>query len=209
MKIVIPMAGMGIRFTDAGYIFPKPLIDVLGKPMVERTIDNIGIDGHYIFIVQEQHVIRYGLEYSLKKIIPDCTVISIDYITNGQASSILLAEEFINCDEDLLTANCDQLVDWDIEAFLSLAENCDGVIPTFEGSSTKWSYAKLDANGIVVQTAEKNPISNHATVGMYHWSRGSDFVTCAKQMIEKNLRVNLHFVLWTWRECMEWERQGS
>jgi HAD superfamily hydrolase (TIGR01509 family) len=195
MNILIPMAGAGSRFEKAGYTFPKPLIDVNGKPMIQVVVDNLNIDANYIFIVQKSHREKYNLDTLLNLISKDCTIIDVDGITEGAACTALLAKEFINNDNPLFFANSDQYVEWNSMDFMYKMQetNCDGGIVTFESTHPKWSFVKLNDNGFATEVAEKNPISNIATVGYYYWKKGSDFVKYAEQMIERNIRVNNEF----------------
>lgn len=195
MNVLIPMAGAGRRFMEAGYTFPKPLIEVHGKPMIHLVVDNLNIDANYIFIVQKEHKEKYNLDALLKLIVPDCTVIDVDGITEGAACTTLLAKEFIDNDNPLLFANSDQFVGWNSNDFMyKMTESeCDGGILTFEATHPKWSFVKLNDMGLVTELAEKKPISDIATVGIYYWKSGSDYVKYAEQMIDKNIRVNNEF----------------
>jgi beta-phosphoglucomutase-like phosphatase (HAD superfamily)/dTDP-glucose pyrophosphorylase len=195
MNVLIPMAGAGIRFEQAGYTFPKPLIDIGGKPMIQVVVDNINVDAHHIFICQKSHYEKYNLEHVLQLISPRCSIIQIDHITEGACCTTLLAKDIINNDEPLLIANSDQFVEWDSNEFLYSCntDNIDGGILSFYSVHPKWSYAKTDENGFVTEVAEKKPISEHATVGIYFWKKGSDYVKYAEQMISKNVRVNNEF----------------
>jgi HAD superfamily hydrolase (TIGR01509 family) len=195
MNVLIPMAGAGSRFEQAGYTFPKPLIDVNGKPMIQRVIDNLNIDARHIFIVQKSHYEKYALKHMLNLISPNCEIVQVEGITEGAACTTLLAKKFINNDEPLVLANSDQYVEWDSNQFMysAMADDIDGSILTFEATHPKWSYARLNDDGFVVEVAEKKPISKHATVGVYFWRRGSDYVRSAESMINKNIRVNNEF----------------
>jgi HAD superfamily hydrolase (TIGR01509 family) len=195
MNVLIPMAGAGSRFEKQGYTFPKPLIDVRGKPMIQVVVDNLNIDAHFIFIVQKSHREKYNLDTLLNLIAPGCTIVETEGVTEGAACSALLAKEYINNDAPLFFANSDQFVEWNSNEFLyKMQENgVDGGIVTFESTHPKWSFCKVDENGFVTEVAEKNPISNIATVGYYYWKHGSDFVKYAEQMIHKNIRVNNEF----------------
>ena len=195
MQILIPMAGRGKRFEDAGYTFPKPLIDVNGKPMIQIVVENLNFSGKHIFICQSEHYKKYALQELLNLIIPNYKIIPIDVITEGAAATVLLAKEFINNDEELIIANSDQLVDWNSQHFLSFLrnKNADGGIVTFISTHPKWSFVKVDDSGIVKEVAEKKPISNIATVGIYYYKHGKDFVAAAEQMIKKNIRTNNEF----------------
>jgi HAD superfamily hydrolase (TIGR01509 family) len=195
MNVLIPMAGAGSRFEQAGYTFPKPLIDVNGKPMIQRVVDNLNIDARHIFIVQKSHYEKYALKHMLNLIAPNCEIVQVEGMTEGAACTTLLAKEFIDNDEPLVLANSDQYVEWDSNQFMysAMADDIDGSILTFEATHPKWSYARLNDDGFVVEVAEKKPISKHATVGVYFWRRGSDYVRSAESMISKNIRVNNEF----------------
>ena len=189
------MAGAGSRFEKAGYTFPKPLIDVNGKPMIQVVVENLNIDAQHIFIVQKSHYEKYNLQATLNLISPGCEIIQIEGVTEGAACTTLLAKNLINNDEPLLIANSDQYVDWDSSEFMysMVADSIDAGILTFKSTHPKWSYAKLDADGFVSQVAEKKPISNIATVGIYYWKKGADYVKYTEQMINKNIRTNNEF----------------
>ena len=195
MNVLIPMAGAGSRFEKAGYTFPKPLIDVNGKPMIQTVVDNLNIEANYIFIVQKSHYEQYHLQTVLENIAPNCRIVQVEGVTEGAACTTLLAKEYIDNDKPLITANSDQFVEWDSNEFMysMVGDNVDGGILTFKSTHPKWSYAKLGDNGFVTEVAEKKPISDIATVGIYYWSKGSDYVKYAKQMIENNIRVNNEF----------------
>jgi beta-phosphoglucomutase-like phosphatase (HAD superfamily)/dTDP-glucose pyrophosphorylase len=195
LNVLIPMAGAGSRFAQAGYTFPKPLIEVRGRPMIQVVVENLNIEANYIFIVQREHFEKYNLKYLLNLIAPNCKIVQVDGITEGAACTTLLAKEFIDNDAPLVMANSDQFVEWNSNECLYAfsADNIDGGIITFEATHPKWSYAKLGEDGFVNEVAEKRPISNLATVGIYYWSHGSDYVKYAEQMISKNIRTNNEF----------------
>jgi len=195
LNILIPMAGAGSRFEQAGYTFPKPLIEVKGKPMIQVVVENLNIDANYIFIVQKSHREKYNLDSLLNLITPNCKIIEVNSITEGAACTALLAKEFINNDNPLFFANSDQFVEWDSNEFMYKMQetNADGGIVTFTSTHPKWSFVKIDNNGLVTEVAEKKPISDIATVGYYFWKHGKDFVKYAESMINKNIRFNNEF----------------
>ena len=197
MNIVIPMAGLGSRFQTAGYTFPKPLIEVWGEPMISLVVKNLNLQGQYIFLVQKEHYKKYNLEKLLSMIAPGCKIIQIDGITEGAACTVLKAKEFIDNDQPLLIANSDQFIKWNSFETISKFNNkdSDGGILSFTSIHPKHSFARIGDNGLVAEVAEKNPISNNATVGIYHWKYGSHFVKYAGQMIEKNIRTNNEFYI--------------
>jgi HAD superfamily hydrolase (TIGR01509 family) len=196
LNVLIPMAGAGSRFEQAGYTFPKPLIDVRNKPMIQVVVDNLNIDANYIYVVQKAHRAKYNLDTLLNLITPGCKIVEVDGLTQGAACTALLAKEFIDNDAPLFFANSDQFVEWDSNEFMYKMNetNADGGIVTFKAIHPKWSFAKVNPlTGLVEEVAEKNPISDDATVGYYYWKHGSDFVKYAEQMIEKDIRVNNEF----------------
>ena len=195
MNVLIPMAGAGSRFQQAGYTFPKPLIEVNGKPMIQVVVENINVDARHIFVVQKSHYEKYSLKTVLNNIAPDCEIVQVDGVTEGAACTTLLAKEFIDNNQPLLMANSDQFVEWDSNEFMysMVGDNIDGGMLTFRSNHPKWSYAKLNDDGFVTEVQEKNPISDIATVGIYYWSKGSDYVKYAEQMIDKDIRVNNEF----------------
>ena len=195
LNVLIPMAGAGSRFEAAGYTFPKPLIEVRNKPMIQVVVENLNIDANYIYVVQKSHRNKYNLDTLLNLLTPGCKIVEVDGITEGAACTALLAKEYINNDNPLFFANSDQFVEWDSNEFMYKMQetDADGGIVTFNATHPKWSFAKVDEQGLVTEVAEKNPISDIATVGYYYWKYGSDFVKYAEQMINKDIRVNNEF----------------
>jgi dTDP-glucose pyrophosphorylase len=195
LNIVVPMAGAGSRFEKVGYTFPKPLIDVEGKPMIQVVVEAMNIEANFIYIVQKSHREKYNLDTLLNLITPNCKIIELDGLTEGAACTVLLAKEHINNENQLILTNSDQFIEWDSTDFMYQMneKGYDGGIMCFEATHPKWSFAKTDENGIITEVAEKNPISNQATAGIYYWKHGSDFIKYAEQMIEKNIRVNNEF----------------
>ena len=195
LNVLIPMAGAGSRFQQAGYTFPKPLIEVKGKPMIQVVVENLNIKANFIYVVLKEHRQKYNLDTLLNLITPDCKIVEVDGITEGAACTALLAKEYINSENPLFFANSDQFVEWDSNEFLYKMNeiNADGGIVSFRATHPKWSFAKIDEQGLVTEVAEKNPISDIATVGYYYWKHGSDFVKYAEDMIEKDIRVNNEF----------------
>ncbi len=192
------MAGMGSRFAQAGYAKPKPFIDVDGEPMIVRVMRNLYYPGaRYILIGRESHLEQ---EHELVRSIAaeyNAHFIGIEKLTEGTACTVLFAREFINTDEPLLIANSDQLVDCELQNMINpcLEKGHDGSIMTFIDAerNPKWSFAKTDENGFVTEVKEKEAISEFATVGIYFFSKGRDFVNGAIDMIINNDRVNNEF----------------
>lgn len=191
------MAGAGSRFANAGFLDPKPLIPIHGVPMIRMVISNLtpSCNHRFIFITQKKYAQDYHLKENLSKWAPSSEVIELDGITSGAACTVLAAKEFINSDDPLMIANSDQFIDLNINHYLNFAkENClDGLIMTMKACDAKWSYVGLDSKNLVTNVVEKQVISNEATVGIYNFSRGLDFINAAELMIENNERVNGEF----------------
>jgi NDP-sugar pyrophosphorylase family protein len=197
LNIVIPMAGLGSRFSGAGFDVPKPLIPIHGKPMIQVVVENLtpNCKHRFVFICQNDHIRKYDIASKLRLYAKNTEVIGIDGVTEGQVCTVLEAKEFIDSDEALMTANADQYIDCDINDYLAAMteKNLDGLIMTMKSSHPKWSYAKTSDEGFVTETAEKRAISKDATVGIYNFARGKDLVRAAGKMIADNVRVNGEF----------------
>ena len=194
LNIIIPMAGLGSRFSKAGYELPKPLINVHGLRMIELVIKNLrpSRSHKFIFVCQNAHIKKYELDSLLPQIAgKNSEVIGIDGVTDGAARTVLLGLADVSPDEPLLIANSDQFIDCDINDFLSVATNSiDGLIMTMKANDEKWSFVSLDSNNKVKEVVEKVVISDEATVGIYYFSKTGDFVSAAYQMIEKKETSN-------------------
>lgn len=196
INIVIPMAGEGSRFRDAGYLKPKPFIDVLNKPMICHVLDNLYIkNAKFILLARKKHY--FNQQETVKWIKDNYNVdfVLVDKLTEGAACTVLYAHRQIDTDTPLLIANSDQLVDINIKDFIddSVNRNLDGSVLCFEDNDKKWSYAKLDEDNYITMIREKEVISEHATVGIYYFKHGYDFVQNAVDMIIRNERVNNEF----------------
>jgi len=195
MNIVIPMAGLGKRFTDNGYDLPKPLIDVCGKPMVQQVIDNLYTPGAtFTFILNREQPFDQSVITSM---LPDANMLYVEELTDGPARTALIASDLIT-EENLIIINCDQIIrDFSIESLLEFVEynGADGVLGAFISSSKKNSYMKLDPNGEVIDVKEKIVISNVATNGLHFWANGRDFVKSANEMIDAGVRYNNEFYI--------------
>jgi NDP-sugar pyrophosphorylase family protein len=198
INIVIPMAGLGSRFSIAGFEKPKPFIEILGKPMIEHVIENLSYpDAKFILIARKEHLEREKDLVDMISTKYNVSFIGIDKLTEGTACTVLYAKQFIDNDDQLLIANSDQIVDLKMEEFINdcLDRGLDGSILTFKDHemNPKWSFALTDTNGLVVQVKEKEAISADATVGIYLFNKGRDYVNSAIQMIIENDRVNNEF----------------
>jgi len=190
------MSGEGKRFVERGYTFPKPLVEIIGRPMIEVVVENITpAEPHeFIFVCKQEHVEQFALADVLRLVAPTCIIVTMRQPTAGALCSVLLAMEHINTDDEVLVANADQVIDVSIDTFLSAARNeaADGCVMTFPSTHPKWSYAKVE-DGEVVAIAEKRPISHHATVGLYYFRSGRDFIEGAERMILKSATLKGEF----------------
>jgi ribulose-bisphosphate carboxylase large chain len=196
-NIVIPMAGRGQRWKDAGYIFPKPLIEIKNKPMIQVVLENINLKGNYIFICLKEDVEKFSLDTVLKNLKPDCKIITIDEITEGAAVTILKAKELINKDEPLIIANCDQWVNWSSSKFIDFIDkrDPDGAIVTFTSTHPRNSFVRLNNENKIVEIAEKKLISNIANAGIFYHKSGTKMINAIEKMIQKNIKTNNEFFL--------------
>ncbi len=198
LNIVIPMAGGGKTFAQAGYTFPKPLIDVGGKPMIQWVIENVKpkCNHRFIFVCLNEHYDKYSL-YEIFNVSAEGNYKTVKLVrpTSGALCSVLTAVDYIDSDDELMIVNSDQYIDEDINKFIlfSRKTNADGVIMTFESSHPRWSYAKTNSKGEVIETAEKKVISQNATAGIYYFESGKEFVKSAFSMLEKNISLNGEF----------------
>jgi NDP-sugar pyrophosphorylase family protein len=170
MNILIPMAGEGTRFPKDTYKVPKPLIDINGVSMIQRAIESLGLVGTYHFVIRKDSY--YDQVCSLlHSIFPSVKIISVDHTTEGPASSCLLFKDFINNDKELVIANCDQIMWWDADLFLTTARyyKYDGLIVTYSTNTPKNSYACIDRNGFVEEIREKEVISDISLNGIHYW----------------------------------------
>lgn len=200
VNVVIPMAGAGSRFVNAGYTTPKFLLKVDGIPVINKAMWGFNIGGRYIYIVQKSHSEQYNLKELLSSITPNLEVvlIEVDEVTEGAAASALLAKEYIDNDEMLLICDSDGIVEWDPIKFLvevGETRHLEGAIVTFSGEGDRWSYVEVDKNDLVSKVSEKEQISDEACAGIYYWKEGSNFVKYAEEMISNNERVNGEFYI--------------
>ncbi len=196
LDIVIPMAGAGRRFAEAGYRDPKPLIPLDGVPLIRLVIENLRprTPHRFIFVCQAAHLDSYDLERRLRGWVPSCEVVATDGLTGGALCTVLLARDLLGR-APVMVANSDQFVDIDIDGYLAAAAapSLDGLIMTMPASDPKWSFAAVDGSGLVTEVAEKRPISDHATVGIYSFSDPAAFLGAADRMISRGERVNGEF----------------
>ncbi len=200
VNILIPMAGAGSRFVKSGYKDPKPLIPVLGKPMIQWAMKSFNFlnklkNYQLIFIILKEHDKKYGLAKELRKLFgKKIRVMIIDKLTRGQAETCLMTKGFIDNQNKLFIYNCDTYATSKIWEMIE-KDNPDGILQCFKATNPRYSFAKLDKFGYVCETAEKKPISNLASTGMYYFKRGSDFVSAAETMIKNGEKHNNEFYI--------------
>lgn len=188
INVVVPMAGRGSRFARTHYGLPKPLIEVQpGKRMVDYVIDYLTLpEPHrFIFVCLGEHDRAYNLKSYFRRKTSGHEIIITESVTAGPAASALLAERFIENDEELLVAYCDMFLTIDMARFLawSRRRGADGSVIAYPSTNPMDSYAKIDVNGRVTETAEKVLISDTATAGLYYFRSGRDFVLAARKML--------------------------
>lgn len=208
VTIVIPCAGEGKRFSEVGYTLPKPLIPIQYKgvkyPMIDLVMSNLGspsqLNVKFVFIVKQSHCDKYHIDTKIKETLGkwyaiEPIVIPIECTTEGAACTVLKARKFIDNEDAIVIANSDQYIDWYAPLFWDTVQDTDsdGAMVTFHSTHPKWSFAALNEEGYVTRVAEKDPISTYATVGIYYFKKGSDFVWAADEMIHKDKRVNGEF----------------
>ena len=182
------MAGLGSRFPRDKYYLPKPLIDVNGRPMITRALESLDIDGQYHFILRNDEFLKITKDV-ISKTVKNPNFVIVDQTTEGPACSVLLFKEFINNDDELVTANCDQIMEWSSKLFFHNVRLYDGAVVTYYSDTDKNSYVKLDRQGRAIQFAEKEVISNISLNGIHYWKKGSDFVASAESMMAANDRA--------------------
>jgi len=204
MKVLVPMAGAGSRFKKEGYNVPKPLILVNKKPMVVEATSHLPKSEKQIYICRKEHLEDEKIDIEIKKHYPNSKFISIDYLTEGQASTCLLAKKEINNSEELIIGACDNGMIWNQEKFLKEKTNADCLIWTFRNNVTvinkPEAYGWVEINKLneaenvsVKVPISSNPINDHAVVGTFWFKKGKYFVVAAEKMIRKDRRVNNEF----------------
>ncbi|MEJ7559232.1 MAG: glycosyltransferase family 2 protein [Pedobacter sp.] len=199
LKIIIPIAGSSALFINAGYSYPKPLIEINGVPMIQRVIEDAGAlsdEYEFIFIMREEEALKFHLDNTLKLLAPRSEVIKLKRDTKGGLCSVLMAIDKIDDNDSLVILNGDQILDVVYDDILSYwkKEKADAGVITFKSVHPRWSYARIES-GLVVQTAEKNPISNSAIVGYYYFENAGTFFRAAFQVIKNDVQLEGNFYI--------------
>ena len=191
-NLLLPIAGNGQRFIDAGYSVPKPLIEINGKTILDRSLESVKTDNcNLIFIIREDHCKEHNLNLVLRSKYKDCKIVIIPGLTDGALSTCLIAKEHIDNNEPLIIFTPDCYFEPQIDPE-KIDEELDGMVCVFESDSPAHSYVLLDKE-YVSKIAEKKVISNLAIGGLYYWKKGTDFVKYGSEMIERNERINGEF----------------
>tara|TARA_B100001778_G_scaffold334029_1_gene344090 strand:+ start:13492 stop:14217 length:726 start_codon:yes stop_codon:yes gene_type:complete len=195
MNILIPMAGLGSRFSEAGYDVPKPLIEFHGKTMIQHAVDTLGVEGQLIFCVHADHCNEHGLDQKLLEFYPDCRIVVTDELTDGPASTCMLARMWFENDDPLIMTNCDQYMMWNGSEFQSFLDetDADGVLVTYYTDVEHNSYAKVNDQGLVTLVREKEVISRYSTNGIHYWKKGRSFCQSYDEMVRQDDRTNGEF----------------
>lgn len=199
LKVIIPLAGSSEIFQKAGYLYPKPLIEIKGMPMIQRVIDStktLNTPYKIIFIVKEEDTIKYHLDNTLRLLEPDCEIVKIKNITKGGLCSVLMAIDKIDKEDSLLILNSDQIIGEDLFKINNhwVKNNSDVGVVTFTSVHPRWSFVLYEDEEII-QTAEKNPISNKAIAGYYYFKSAELFFDCAFKTILNDVQIDgLFFV---------------
>ncbi len=200
MNLIIPIASHSKFFSLEEYGYPKHLVEVMGIPMIEHVIKNIIQKSNFkkiIFVVKQSECDNYHLDDTLSLLCPtEPIIIKLRSDTQGALCSILLAIEHINTEDPLIIANADQIFDNGIEKYISDFTNSslDAACLTFRSVHPRWSYVRLDSSDLVIEAAEKRPISRHAIAGIYLYKRGSDFVSAAMATIKNCLNEGIFYI---------------
>lgn len=203
LHIIMPMAGEGSRFRNAGWATPKPLIELKGKPLFVRAIESVRVDGapmKYSFIVRKEHIDNYCVDRSIKEILPDAKVYFVEKTTRGAVETCLIAEDGIADDDAVVVMDCDLEFDSTeyrrlIQTSLNIAgdEACGGALVSFESNEPKYSYAEVGEDGLVKRTAEKEVVSSHALCGAYFFASGREFKAAAHRLLDEPVMLKPEF----------------
>ncbi|MDP1836152.1 MAG: glycosyltransferase family 2 protein [Chlamydiales bacterium] len=194
LNVVLPLAGKSLFFREEEYVFPKPLVEVAGKPMIQLVVENLSTitqPKKFIFILNSSDCSNFHLDSSVSLLADSCEILRIKSETAGATCSALMAIEHINNDDPLLIVNGDQVIHEDLNDVITkfTKDDVDAGVVCFESVHPRWSFARIDDDGMVVETAEKRPISKHAIAGFYYFKRGRDFVTSAMMSIRKKAAI--------------------
>tara|TARA_Y100000310_G_scaffold345862_1_gene471691 strand:- start:2444 stop:3283 length:840 start_codon:yes stop_codon:yes gene_type:complete len=207
MANIIPMAGLGSRFSKEGYSIPKALIPVSGVPMIVQVIRNMPKSDKWIFIVRQEHVEEYQIDKIVKDEVPSAIVVSVNQTTLGQANTCLLAQAYLEPNEDVFISACDNICKFDVEEYNKLVsdESIDSVVFTFtkmekmrtSPHSYGWVVLGEDQRTITNMSVKvpvsENPFNDHAVVASFYFKKSKDFFAAINLMIAEDYRTNNEF----------------
>jgi len=202
MTFVIPMAGKGSRFLEEGYKLPKYMIKVKNKTLFEYSIESLPLEiaTKIIFICLKSHKLLNVSEFIRKNVSHDnIKIIFLDDVTRGQSETVYKAKEYIDNYDELLIYNIDTSFKSKKLKTILLDDKLkkDGVLGAFidKSNDDKWSFAKLDKDSNIIQTTEKDKVSDYALTGLYHFKRAGDFFDIAEKCINDNITVRNEFYI--------------
>jgi HAD superfamily hydrolase (TIGR01509 family) len=204
VNVLIPMAGAGSRFHQAGYSVPKPLIKVFEKTMIRTSIDTLklkGIDCNYIFVArrykEQEH--NDALKKELLSIDPEANIVYVNELTEGSACTCLYAKYVMNKDLPLFIFNCDQVFNFSqrtVDTIYNVVNsNLNGAVITWKDTNPKNSFCEVSENCLCYNFTEKQPVSDNALIGFHYWRKTSDFISSAEKMIEQKLKFNNEYYI--------------
>lgn len=195
IHIIMPMAGEGSRFLNEGWNTPKPLIELHGKKLFERAIESVSIEGapmKYSFIVRQEHIDNYQIDKQIKEILPKAEVFSVLKTTRGAVETCLIARNAIDMNDAIVVMDCDlefksRYYTEKIKEIISKKtdEVDGGLLVSFNSNEARYSYAEINQSNIVIRTAEKEVISNHALCGAYFFSKADSFLYAADSLLNE------------------------
>ncbi|MCC2624726.1 MAG: putative nucleotidyltransferase [Burkholderiales bacterium] len=199
INILLPMAGDSPLFDPGLYPYPLPLTELGGKPMIDHVINNlssISNELRFIFVVKRSECSQFHLDYTLSLLAPNYEIIRLDGQTKGALCSALMAVSYIDNIDPLIIVNFDQIFSNGLCSLVKELQftKCDAGCLVFDSVHPRWSYVKLE-DGLVVEAAEKKPISRNAIAGFYYFAQGSFFVQSAKRVILNQSMVNDRFFI--------------
>jgi bifunctional N-acetylglucosamine-1-phosphate-uridyltransferase/glucosamine-1-phosphate-acetyltransferase GlmU-like protein len=199
LKIIIPLGGSSELFSNAGYYYPKPLIEINGSTMIEMVLKQpsaIEKEKQFIFIIKEEDAVKFHLDNTLKLLSPGCEIIKLKKPAKGGLCSALMAIDKINENDSILILNGDQILDVDFNLLNNYwqEQQASAGIVTFNSVHPRWSYARIE-NAEVVQTAEKNPISQHSIAGYYYFEKAAGFFKASYESIKNDVQLDGNFFI--------------
>ena len=186
LNIIIPLGSGKFNSENENFLFPLPLVDIKGKALIEYLVENLNTikeEKRFVFIVKESDRKQFHIDNVLNQLVDNSTVISIKGQTKGAVCSILFAIDEIDKDQELIIVNSDQVIDVDYNNILERLRKYDGGVISFNSVHPRWSYIRT-LGSTVVETAEKNPISNKAIAGFYYFKNAQDFINGAFNVIK-------------------------